>query len=141
MNEVTIIGGTKSSKEMVSKVVHWYLKKMLPRFRTLDITVKLTTCYDKAGAYGYCSELDNNREFEIEIDKNLRLYDLVSTLCHELTHLKQYARNEMKHKDDGRICWKKRVYSDGVAYEDLPWEKEAFKLEHQLALECFTSCL
>ena len=140
MNQVEIIGGTKSQKDLVAKVVGWYIKKMLPRYRTLDITVRLTKCMEKSGAYGYCLEGDTNREFDIEVDKNLRLYDLVSTLTHELTHLKQYAKGEMKHLDDGRIRWKKTVYGD-IAYEDSPWEKEAFRVEKQLALECFEAVL
>jgi hypothetical protein len=139
MNMIEITGGTKSQRDLATKVVEWYIKKMLPRFSTLDITVNLTNCM-KDGAYGYCMEGDSNRDFEIEIDKTLRLYDFVSTLTHELTHMKQYARGEMKHLTDGRIRWKKKVYAD-VAYEESPWEKEAFKVERQLALECFESVL
>lgn len=141
MNEVSVIGGNKATKEMALKVVSWYLKKMMPRMRTLDITVKLTNCMKTSGAYGYCLECETNRVFEIEVDKNLRAYDLVSTLCHELTHLKQYARSEMVHQDDGRIRWKKKVYPLNVSYEDSPWEKEAFKVEHDLAVKCFTEIL
>jgi hypothetical protein len=83
----------------------------------------------------------NNREFELEIDKNLRLYDFVSTLCHELTHLKQYARGEMKQLDDGRTRWKKVIYSENTSYEESPWEKEAFRVEKQLAMQCFEEVL
>ena len=141
MNELEIIGGTKAQKELVTKVVGWYLKKALPRVRTLDITVRLTKCMEKSGAYGYCLEGDSNRNFEIEIDKNLRLFDFVSTLLHELTHLKQYARKEMVFQPDGRTRWKKKVYPLTVSYEESPWEKEAFRNEKQLAIECFEAVL
>lgn len=141
MNELEIIGGTKAQKELVTKVVGWYLKKALPRVRTLDITVRLTKCMQKSGAYGYCLEGDSNRHFEIEIDKNLRLFDFVSTLLHELTHLKQYARKEMVFQPDGRTRWKKKVYPLTVSYEESPWEKEAFRNEKQLAIECFEAVL
>lgn len=140
MNEVNVIGGKIDRKELAHKVIAWYLKKEMPRFRTLDIMVKLTNCYEK-GAYGYCMELDDNRTFELEIDKNLRIYDFVSTLCHELTHLKQYARGEMKQLDDGRIRWKKVIYSGNTSYDDSPWEKEAFRVEKQLAMQCFEEVL
>lgn len=139
MNSVEVKGGTKAQKDLATKVVGWYLKKMLPRHRTLDITVKFTNCMKKSGAYGYCMQ-EAAREYEIEIDKTLRLYDLVSTLTHELTHLKQYVRKEMVCLEDGRIRWKKKVYGD-IAYEDSPWEKEAFRVEKQLALECFEEVL
>lgn len=140
MNIIEVKGGTKTQKELATKVVGWYLKKMLPRFRTLDITIKFTNCMKKSGAYGYCMQEDA-REYEIEIDKTLRLYDLVSTLTHELTHLKQYVRKEMVYLNDGRTRWKKKIYSENTGYENQPWEKEAFKLERQLALECFEEIL
>lgn len=139
MNIVEINGGTKAQKQLAEKVVHWYIKKMLPRFRTLDITVQFSNCM-KRGAYGYCMQSDA-REYEIEIDRSLRLYDMVSTLTHELTHMKQYVRKEMVHLSDGSVRWKKKVVSSDTSYADLPWEKEAFRLEKQLALECFAEVL
>lgn len=140
MNYIEVKGGKKDRKELAEAVVSWYLKKVMPRYKTLDIQVKLSTCYDR-GAYGYCMELDDNRTFELEIDKNLRLFDFVSTICHEMTHLKQYARSEMKQLDDGRIRWKKVVYPSGYDYDKSPWEKEAFKVETELAMQCFAEVL
>jgi len=139
MNTIEVTGGTKLQRDLATKVVEWYIKKILPRMRTLDITVNLTNCI-KNGAYGYCMEGDSNRDFEIEVDKSLRLYDFVSTLTHELTHMKQYARGEMKYMSDGRTRWKKKIYRK-ISYADSPWEKEAFKVEKQLALQCFEEVL
>ena len=140
MNTVEIKGGTAKQKELAHKVVGWYLKKMLPRYRTIEITVKLTNCMSRDGAYGYCMQY-GDREYEIEVDKSLRLYDLVSTLTHELNHLKQYVRNEMVSLDGNYIRWKKKVYPTSMSYADYPWEKEAFRLERQLAIECFEEVL
>jgi hypothetical protein len=140
MNQVEIKGGTKDKKVLAAKVVDWYLKKTMPCMRTLDITVKLTSVMERDGVYGYCFEIDP-RTFEIEVDKNLRLYDFVSTLMHELTHLKQYARREMISMDSGSVRWKSKIYSSNTAYDDLPWEKEAFRVEKELALECFEAIL
>lgn len=141
MNEITIIGGTKSQKANVYKIIVWYLKKVLPRVRTLDITVRLTRCMEHSNAMGYCLELGDHKTFEIELDKNLRLFDTVSTLCHEMTHLKQYYRKEMVNLNYGRVRWKKKTYREGLQYEKRPWEKEAFKVETQLAIDCFTEML
>lgn len=141
MNTIEVIGGTKEKKELAEKITVWYIKKMMPRMRTLDITIKLTKCKTKDNAYGYCHETDNNRTFEIEIDKDLRMYDFVSTMCHELTHLKQYAKGDMVALEDGRTRWKKVIYSNKVSYANQPWEKEAYRLEEQLAMECFVELL
>jgi hypothetical protein len=58
-----------------------------------------------------------------------------------MTHLKQYARSEMKQLDDGRIRWKKKVYPSDYDYDKSPWEKEAFRVETGLAFECFHQVL
>lgn len=140
MNIIEFQNGKREMRDLAEQVVCWYLKKVMPRMRTLEISIKFSNCNEKHGAYGYCLMGENNREFEIEVDRNLRMYDFVSTLTHELTHLKQYARNEMVQLDCGKIRWKKKVYGD-IAYEDSPWEKEAFRVERQLALQCFEEIL
>ena len=141
MNELHFQNGKREIRDLTEKVVFWYLKKTMPRMRTLDISIKFSNCMQNSNAYGYCMQTDDHRTFEIEIDRNLRLFDFVSTLCHELTHLKQYARGEMKRLDDGRIRWKKKVYPEGFDYDKSPWEKEAFRVEAELALMCFHQVL
>jgi hypothetical protein len=88
--------------------------------RTLEIEVKLCT---PKGAMGYCLELDNNRQFEIELDRTLSQRKLLETLAHEMVHVKQYARRELHPVTD---TWCGKTYNpDKVSYWDLPWEIEA----------------
>ena len=47
----------------------------------------------------------------------------------------------MKQLDDGRTRWKKVIYSENTSYDDSPWEKEAFRVEKQLAMQCFEEVL
>jgi glycosylphosphatidylinositol transamidase (GPIT) subunit GPI8 len=44
--------------------------------------------------FGYCCHLEDN-EFEIDIKRTLRLRDMLTTLAHELVHVKQYVKKEM----------------------------------------------
>ena len=135
MNEILVSGGKVKEREIVEAAVHWCAKKMMPRLRTLDIEVKIK---ELDQAMGYCLEGDTNREFQLEIKKGMNLYDLISTVCHEMVHVKQYAKGELRYRHkDGAQQWKAKIVSDKVEYMDLPWEKEAFKLERGLALECF----
>ena len=132
MNTVDIFGGKKLEREIVQETVEWCLKKLLPRHRTIDVTVEIK----KIDAFGYCMEEDDKgRTFTLTICKGLGLFDLVSTVCHEMVHLKQYARRELRNVN-GKTMWKKKVYNN-VNYWDAPWEKQAFKEEVGLALECF----
>lgn len=117
---ISIKGGTKSQKKYARSMVKFCIKTLMPRMYTLDITVNLTT---PKGAMGYCLELDNKREFEIEADRRLRLRKLLETIAHEMVHVKQYARRELHPVND---TWCGKTYNPKkVSYWDLPWEIEA----------------
>jgi hypothetical protein len=131
MNDITSMGGRKKEREIAESAVKWCISKMMPRMKTLDINIS----FEKIPAYGYCMEEDSNRQFTLTIQKGLSLYDLISTVCHEMVHVKQYARKELRNVN-GNTMWKKKSYNS-VDYWDAPWEKEAFRLEESLALECF----
>ena len=132
MNIVEVNGGNKVQREICHKVVGYMISKLLPRFRTLDITVNLVTI--KSDAIGFCMMQDTNREFEIELDKKLGIKDMVQALCHEMVHVKQYARNEMNDGIvNGVAKWKTKTIPENTNYWDLPWEKEAYRMETKLA--------
>ena len=117
---ISIKGGTKNQKKYARSMVKFCIKTLMPRMKTLDITVKLK---NPKGAMGYCLELDDNRTFEIEIDRNMRLRKLLETVAHEMVHVKQYARRELHPVHD---TWCGKTYNPKkVSYWDLPWEIEA----------------
>ena len=117
---ISIQGGTKNQKKYARSMVKFCIKTLMPRMKTLDITVKLK---NPNGAMGYCLELDDNRTFEIEADKKLRLRKLLETIAHEMVHVKQYARREL-HPVHNTWCGK--TYNPKkTSYWDLPWEIEA----------------
>jgi phosphoketolase len=131
MNLVNAVGGKVAERNVAVDVVNFCIKKMMPRMRTLDITVEFAKNLD---AYGYCEVGDTNREFTVTIKKGLSIWDLITTLCHEMVHVKQYARNELRYVN-GDTMWKKKAYNN-VDYADAPWEKEAYRLEDKLGVEC-----
>jgi hypothetical protein len=135
MNSIEVSGSTKSNRQLAFDAAAWYIKKFMPRMRTLEINIDLVKLNE--GIYGYCMEGDTNREFSLEINKTLSVEDLVGTVIHEMIHVKQYARKELFQGYDGRTRWKSRWYSsyDSVDYDDQPWEKEAHRLDVKLAEE------
>lgn len=132
MNNIEVSGGTRAERDIVEHTVHWCVQKMMPRLRTLNIEVNITKLDE---AFGYCL-CEDKRTFQIDLKKGLTLYELIATTCHEMTHLKQYATGELKEVNYG-AKWKGRLFDDAVAYSKLPWEKEAFKTEKELAFQCF----
>ena len=141
MNSITALGGTLVQRDIAEKVVAFCINQLLPKYRTLDITVSFKKLQENYGAYGFCNSADyysKNREFILEIDKDIRLYDLVSTICHEMVHVKQYVKGELSDLfSESGTKWKKKKFSLDYNYDDSPWEKEAFRLEEKLAIDCF----
>ena len=92
MNYIEVNGGNKFQKKTAEVVVAQMIQALMPRMKTLEIEVvikKLT-----GDAVGWCMMEDTNREFTIEVANNLTLKDFVTTICHEMVHVKQYARKE-----------------------------------------------
>jgi hypothetical protein len=80
------------------------------------------------------TKIELNNKFFITIGKHLSKADQVSTMIHELVHLKQYARGELKATVDG-FRWNGRKPYPYKNYERSPWEKEAFFLEEEILAE------
>ena len=134
MKLVEIIGGKSFQKEVAYNVVSQMIRTLLPRIRNLEITVRIKDVKD---AIAYCSMEDTERQFEIEVSRDLPLKDFVTALCHEMVHVKQFARKEMIDTDGRNTLWKKSKISDSTDYWDLPWEKEAYRKEEKLAQICW----
>ena len=92
MNTLEIKGGRKDQREMAHTILGIMINTMMPRMRTLDIEVEFVNI--KSDAVGFCMEGENNRQFFIEIDKKQNLKDIVTTLCHEMVHVKQDYRKD-----------------------------------------------
>ena len=75
-------------------------------------------------AEGFCESL-NRRNFYIDCC----LYgNWLSTLAHEMVHVKQFARDELSAN---LRRWKTRDHTN-TEYWDQPWEKEARRLQSRL---------
>jgi hypothetical protein len=129
---IRITGGTIYQKEVAYKVIEWTIKQLkLTRLSSLYIHVILKKL---RGLDGECSmEDEEKRTFTIEADKTLGLRQLIMTLIHEMVHVKQFARNEMDNFPiNGRQRWKSGTVPESINYDDMPWEKEATRLQEKL---------
>lgn len=136
MNYIDVVGGNKTQRQIAENVVYEMIKKLMPRMRTLVIRVELVDI--KSDAVGFCMQGDTNREFEIEIDKKITIKEMVTTICHEMVHVKQFARKEMDDgQQNGRARWKSKFIPMDTNYYDLPWEKEAYRMQDKLAQHCW----
>ena len=138
MNLVDITGGTKKQRQLAYEVAEFCIEKLMPRHRTLDITIELNRCAD-TGAMGYCCVGDHNREYVIEIDNRIYKNDIeefITTLCHEMVHVMQTAKGVMRElsRPRMRMMWKGIDHTD-TPYRRQPWERQAFRMQKKLANE------
>jgi hypothetical protein len=133
MNIVNAWGGTKKKRELAEDVVNFCIEALMPRMRTLDVTIELSRDMDNAD--GFCLA-ETKRQFIIEIDSRLNYEDFVSCICHEMVHVKQHARNELQDLNLLTKRWKDQeyfgIYSTIEEYMALPWEAEAYELQEVL---------
>ena len=110
--------------------------------QTLDLKL-IANLSTKESVAGDCTWEDNNtrpREFTIRVDSSQALQEMLSTIAHEMVHVKQYARGELK--DTSKSCthckWKgKTIEWEKMNYYDHPWEIEAHGREAGIFIRWF----
>ena len=117
---------------MAYDAVNFAIKKLMPRKRNLQIEVSIVDIPGDADAF-HCS-IDKG-EHEIEVQKGLIEEDFMTAVFHEMVHVRQHERGLLK--DHGvRKSWKGEeyigIYDTTETYMNLPWEKEAYKLQEEL---------
>lgn len=78
-----------------------------------------------------------NAEIRLEVTT---LYDTISTLAHEMIHVKQHVAGRFQPIDSETVIWEgdkytvqPRHFKDMINSLELPWEKEAHRYESILA--------
>ena len=114
----------KKQQQIIEKAL-WFAKSyLLPRHRIDEIEIESVKGLH---AHGDCYDSDD-RSFVIRVNKGLSEQDLLTTIFHEFVHIKQYVKKEF----GGDIF---SISNEKVAYEDRPYEIEAFRLEQEMLKE------
>jgi hypothetical protein len=108
--------------------------------KNVKIVIRLKNGYYKGtDCFGSCTYTDDDarsdrhREFDIEMDSDFGRPFMLRTLAHELVHVKQYVRGQLIEMNGPYQKWNGVMFSDKkVPYKELPWEKEALRLEKEL---------
>jgi hypothetical protein len=91
----------------------------------------------REGFNGICSEI-KPREIVIMVDGALGEGDLVQCIAHEMVHVKQIAKGQLRLDSKSRQTWLgQRV---NTVYHERPWEQEAFARERLLAARALAYC-
>ena len=132
MIALSIEGGSRKEQRLAYDVVNFALNYLMPRKKNLSIDVNVVDIPDDADAYHCCVEKNYH---EIEIQQGLIEEDFVTAIFHEMVHVKQHERGELK--DYGiRKAWKGEehisIFSTTDEYMELPWEEEAYRLQEEM---------
>ena len=98
--EVSLGKGVSDTRKVLTKeIAEWCLGQLLPKVRTLDITIDLLNELD-GGADGYQWSGEDNRQHFIEINENQYYDDFVTAVMHEMVHVKQDYRKDKRPIED-----------------------------------------
>ena len=125
---VLVYGGTKKQRWLIEDITWWFCEKYFKRFKSFNIEIDLCKIPEKV--QGWCMEIDKNCS-HIQIDKRLEGDDFITCVLHELVHVKQQFKGELKEMKGIEKMWKGEVYI-GIDYLNLPWEKEAYHMQEVL---------
>lgn len=136
---------SKANKKLVTEAAIFFANILMdPRMvKGLRLDICIST---KHATMGECVDEDGTRSpryFTLNLRNRSTDDSLVRTLAHEMVHVKQHARNELRHgpmmyarggyvptsKWNGEVWLPKGKQCD---YYDAPWEIEAYGLEGAL---------
>ena len=136
---------SKKKRRLLRDLARWTGKKLLGTKldKQIDLTINIVgpDMFKNEGTYGWCEIEDYAgpyaRGFNITITSKFETMRSLMILAHELVHLKQYAKGELRHCTDGCLRWNGTgTIDDGkVPYWDLPWEIEAHGREKGLVYQ------
>lgn len=87
---ITVNGGTRNQRKYAASMAEFVCKKFNIN-PTIEINFRRMT---NDSNYGYACHLEDN-EYEVDIKRSLPMREMLTTLAHELVHVKQYEYGEM----------------------------------------------
>lgn len=121
---VSIYGGSIAKQNQVDRLVNFAIDTLMPRVSNLEIDVELGYHDTQGGC------LADGRNFQIEIDNNIKDDDFITCVFHEMVHVWQHVSKKLVEKN-GRSYWFGEDYTN-TSYLDQPWEIEAYKMQETL---------
>jgi len=136
-------GLSKEQRDIAKAADEFCLDKFCPRLKNRMIVrvIGKLGYLDRKLLYAECEYTDDSPEeryFRIHIDTDMGIYLFLETLMHEMVHVKQFAKGEMKDyiRTDNLVRWhKEKIDIFKTDYWDYPWEIEAHGRERGLVVQ------
>jgi hypothetical protein len=133
----------KTPRFLVKKAAKFYGEYLMGKklAENVNLTIDFQRFDDGSRDYAYCDWVDDNhrsRVFIITIDRSLSKKETLLALAHEMVHLKQYAKGELKDifRPKRMTKWMGEMYDPKQSdYWSDPWEREARGMEMELYIK------
>jgi len=133
--EIEVITRSKGKRELIHTVASLFAQTLNLKSSKYKLTIGTVSGIAKADETNGAVCQIGPKDLMMFIDSRLPLHQLLITLAHEMVHVKQYAKGQLKLKTTRRgntfFTWLGKKYKG--EYYDLPWEIEAFSRERVLA--------
>lgn len=130
--------GSKHKRVQTESLARFTANKLMPRMAP-KLSVEfcfVTNLFKREGVFGDVGYYEGDavpRDFVIRLDAGIDEVDLLKTVAHEMVHVKQIARNELKELErTPYFRFHKNYYPKTIDYFDKPWEIEAHGREEGL---------
>jgi hypothetical protein len=120
-------------KDFIEGIVQLFISELKLSSSKKELVIFTKKGFEKkTGAAGMVYPYDEDI-ITMDIDAQLSVERLVDVLSHEMVHVKQLAKGQLKYKGK-KIYWKGNfVNHKKLSYYDHPWEHEAWKNQKILA--------
>lgn len=128
-----------SNPQQVREQVAWYLNHLDIHeniFLSVIFTERMSSGMD---GMTYCLNADNPYPrliIKVRIASRLREKQQELVLAHEMVHVKQYAKGELKVLGQNKVRWHGRIFRNryrAINPRLSPWEREAYRTDHLIA--------
>ena len=139
--KLLVSGGTAEQRANVRSIAQFCATKLMTRRLADTLTVKIKLKKQMMGIEGsYGDVIDDDflprpKKFTMRVDSDMLMRPLLTTVAHEMVHVKQYARNEMREvMKSGTVMnrFNGSYYPLSQDYWEQPWEIEAMGWERGL---------
>ena len=120
---IFVSGGRSKQRNLAFKASSFAWMRLMPRITRCEVNIELKKII---GYEGTCIDTDD-REFHLEIDKRLKGDEFLTTIFHEMVHVKQLIKKE--------FFTELNFYKDREEYLNMPWEVEAYRVQEELLNE------
>lgn len=135
MNIITCGMNDKVSYLELKKATLYFGRQLMTRRLgdALTIVVRSACDYDMHGSTIWLDDNLRPRKFSVIIKGSLSKRKQLITLAHEMVHVKQFAKGELKQMlRDNSMKWNGIPIARDMKYIERPWEIEAYGREMKL---------